>query len=216
MTVPGALIAAMLSAGTSKVWTYHTTDFDGVNRTVYTFSSMAIGSAAADRGVIVGVVADEVNSTTVSSTDTEIGGVAPVITQASSSNLTVCLLSAIVPTGTTADVVIRFSAGKGVCHIGVWSCTGMTTATPLDYGSSTSDPGSDTLTAIAGGVCFAVAGSRINTSLSWSNITEQYDTQSVGVNTTVSGASITTDGSSINPSGNFATADTQVTVFATF
>jgi hypothetical protein len=103
---------------------------------VYTFAAQAIGTAAADRYVVLGfTLIDSASSFTIASVS--IGGVAAtkIITQnegdtvATNANIVSGFYYANVPTGTTADVVI--TASEGIANsgsIGVWTVTGLTSA----------------------------------------------------------------------------------------
>lgn len=119
--------------------TYRTALVDTTDTTAYTFSAVAIGTAAADRWVIVafGVTSGDFDSMT-------IGGIAATISiegitwGSGSSEAGIGLAN--VPTGTTADVVVNGSATPLGCHIGVWTvnmASGVATDTGGDHKSGT-------------------------------------------------------------------------------
>lgn len=111
----GAVPAATVSLTDSPVSTS--------NLTAYTFPSAAIGSADANRIVVVGVGgATSGGARTISSVT--IGGVsAAQVIDHSSANAGnhSKIWAAAVPTGTTADIVVTWSAGMFNCGIGVWA-----------------------------------------------------------------------------------------------
>jgi hypothetical protein len=196
----------------SLTFTDHATDT--ANLTTYTFSARAIGTAASDRRVHVLVHGGGVGDTTLSSVT--VGGVSATINvQASSGQHTSAIATAAVPTGTTGDVVVTFSGGKARCGIGVYASTGLSSETAVDTDSSTADPATATLTSVAGGFVLALAAGDNSSSLTWTNVTEDYD--EVFESTVQSGASGVTSSTTVSPSGDYASAPTnKPAVFATF
>lgn len=100
--------------------TYHTNAVDAVDRTVYTYAAVAIGTAAADRQVIIGV--SDFNGSTV--TGVTVGGISASILAASyysAGSQLVTMWIANVPTDTTADVVVTHGTTIAQCGIGVWT-----------------------------------------------------------------------------------------------
>ena len=118
----------------------------------YTFSTQALGAEAADRKIIVGMGHRGTNTNITSIT---VAGVAATsVVEAPASGLQsdrACIYIADVPTGTTGDVVVTFSAGQTRCGIGVWRMTGAASSTPTDTGVSAADPATNTLTISANG-----------------------------------------------------------------
>lgn len=106
--------------------------------TTYTFSAQPIGTAAADRWVIVGAIV--VSS---SITGVTIGGItATQIEYLSSTAPRLGFWAALVPTGTTANIVVTTSTSANGMHIGYWTVN-MSSGVPLSSfsnasGSSTS------------------------------------------------------------------------------
>ncbi len=145
----------------------------GTDATTYTFSAQALGTAASDRYILIGAVARATASRTLDSVT--VGGVsatAIVNHEASSSNSGLWL--AAVPTGTTGDVVLTFSAGMLRAGIAVWRLDGIDT-TPTDTDSSAADPATANITISAGGVAFSssfIAISTTTLTTSWTNLTE--------------------------------------------
>ena len=205
-----------LGTGVDKILTFQASASDIANLTTYTFSAQAIGAAAADRRVIVAVHAHGNTGITISSAT--IGGVAADISiQNRDASSVSGILIALVPTGTTADVVVTFNAGKARAAIGVWSCTGLTSNTANSTATSLADPTTATLTTTNGGFCIAaVTNNDQFSTLTWTNVTERYDA-AVEAAMTASGADADTIGANISPSGAFAGAPGEIAgVFATW
>lgn len=141
----------------------------------YTFSSAAIGAAAVDRLVVV--FAFVWGSTPVVSGVT-IGGVAAdVITGFGGVAGYALLCKAIVPTGTTADIVIAVSSGTcSRAGVSVFRLVGLQSYTAFDSGSPFGDPASDTLNATFDGVVVAGGVISANETFTWTGVTEQHDT----------------------------------------
>lgn len=185
--------------GLALAWTADAED--GTNQTTYTFSSVAIGVADANRIVAVGVWyrsdsdSELINSMT-------IGGVSATQVSGARSTRSDGALAisdiwyASVPTGTTATIVIVLGGG-GPARLGI-STYRIITTTPTPTGATfgigvaeTSTSG--TLTIPSGGAGFAMYGSRmtIGTGTTWTNATKDYDVE-IPVNAaTVSSAKIT-------------------------
>ena len=147
--LPGMFPGGAISGGEPPVITLT----DGVDApsaftTTHTFSSQNIGSAAADRYVIV-AAAVESGAGTPTITSVTIGGVsATFLVNAANANFTRGVLaSLLVTTGTTTTIVINTSTNS-VAYMAVWSKVGGTTPdTPFDTGSdNTITGGSASLT----------------------------------------------------------------------
>jgi hypothetical protein len=168
--------------------------------TEYTFAGVSLGTASADRLIVVGIAARSVSSTTISSVT--IGGVtATVATSGSGAGSKAAIAYATVPTGATGDIVVTFSGAHVRCGIGVWRITGAST-TPTDTFTSVTVVRSGTVTIAAGGAALAVCYQ--NTSATdWTGATEEWDTPSE-LNASYSGAKKTSaagEGATITMSG---------------
>jgi hypothetical protein len=156
----------------------------------HTFTSVAFGTAAADRRILISISS---NSGTATFTGT-IGGVAffTVASLEVSGGQAVGLMMANVPTGTTGTVYI--SHGTGSVVVGVWS---LYDAAPGVYDSVTDDATS-TSTATAdldvpeNGLAFGAvsSGSGANVTWSWAGATENFDSSSGQNYVNGSGASV--------------------------
>ena len=205
----------LFGSGTgAKVLIYRTSESSTDNKTTYTFTGQSIGSEASDRRVHV-IFHSFGNSRTI--VTASIGGVSADITvQVNSSSALVGLLTALVPTGTTADIIVTLSGGASKAGIGVWTSTGLTANTATDTGTSIASPGTDSLASAVGGFCISGMSNGTTGTVSWTNISEQYDVQ-VGDDSRRSGASISTTGATISPTVTYANPHAgRVAIFATF
>tara|TARA_R110000823_G_scaffold30436_6_gene87321 strand:+ start:12298 stop:13410 length:1113 start_codon:yes stop_codon:yes gene_type:complete len=160
---------------------------------VFTFSSAAIGTAATDRQVIVGV--GSIAGTVGTISGVTVGGIAAVqaVHSGEGSMSNVDIWAAPVPSGTSADVIITHGSSKSRCGIGVWSMYGAA-ACPFNTAGSITDPPSAALTIPTGGVGFGYCQTYGSTATyTWTNLTEAFD-ETVGGNGTHTGASSDVDG----------------------
>lgn len=188
----GSSIVVNTSAAASLTGTYQTVSYNESDLTVYSFTGLAIGAAEANRRVvvIVGNRGDAIDSAT-------IGGVAATIhgVRASTSALNECaIISAVVPTGTVADVVITLVSSAVRCTVGVWAITGgPSTIVDTQVGAET-DPSTVTLTTQVGDI--VIAGCQWQTGTgTWTGGTEQFEQAQTG-NTFTGGADVVASGAS--------------------
>lgn len=165
--------------------TFTDSDSSTTNATEYTFSAQSLGTADAERQIIVGAWGSSGAGVSVSSLT--IGGVSAslIIAQNGATNPIAELWIADVPTGTTGDVVVTFNDGKLRAGIGVWRLIGGT------VGDSDKDTTTSTATMTAtvnveqdGAVVGFVGGVTDDaTAITWGGATEDFDTltESVGV-----------------------------------
>lgn len=157
--------------------------FDAVDRTVYTFSSQALGTAAANRQIVVVTCSanEGAGARTVSSLTVAGQSASSIITQAGTGGNTphIALLIATVTSGTTGDVVVTWSGATLRCGIGVYAVYGA--ASVASDTASAEGSGTPTLalttTVQAGGVLiggYMGAGNNVGT-VTWANLTEKYD-----------------------------------------
>ena len=103
--------------------------------TTYTFSAMPIGTAEANRRVIICVGQRSTNPVVSSMT---IGGVAATQDASVNSSFNEAeIWSAVVPTGTTADVVVTFAAAQARCLIEVYTIHNISSSSKTDSASGT-------------------------------------------------------------------------------
>jgi hypothetical protein len=150
---------------------------DASNQTTYTFASKSLGTAAADRYIIVGVQHRGAVNRTVSSLTVD-GISATQVHTIDRSASRVDIWIAAVPTGTTGDVVVTFNSSNSRCVIQVWRAVGIDGSAPHDIADSNAaanDP-TATIDVPAGGV--AVGCGMCNgatASATWSGLAEDYD-----------------------------------------
>lgn len=153
---------------------------DTANRTIYTFASQNLGTADADRYIIVGIQSRlSAGPHTVSSVT--VGGVSatPVVTADRGTNSRGSIYIAAVPTGTTGDVVVTLSTGILRCGIALWRAVGIDSATPTDTETSvaeTNDP-AGSIDVPAGGFAVGVGLTNALTTATWTGLNEDSDTQ---------------------------------------
>lgn len=160
---------------------YRTTETQDSAATTYTFTSKDIGTAATGRRIIVGVIGSGAASRTISSV-TVGGNAATAINFVEGSVTGAFLQSAIyiiqVDAGTTATVVVTFSAGSNRCGIGVWAAYGLQSSSATATGTSVANPQTASLNISAGGVALGAAQTFDNQTLTgyaWTNLTENFD-----------------------------------------
>jgi len=148
---------------------------DSTNATSYTFSSQNLGAADADRQIVVAIAGRALGTPTLSSVT--VGGVSATInktqyTDSGGARSTAAIAIADVPTGTTGDVVLTYSAEMLRVGQALYSVTGAN-HTAYDTGGSSADNPSASLDIPADGYGFGTAF--ILGSATWTNLTEDYD-----------------------------------------
>jgi hypothetical protein len=190
---------------------------DASDTTTYTFSSQSLGAAAANRKIVVGIVNYDDSPGTAASGVT-VGGVTADRVQAmigTGATMSTEIWQADVPTGTTGDVVVTWSAAVKSCGIGVWRVIG---ADSRPYGSktTTADPGVVSMDIPAGGIGIGMSatGSGLAVTWTWTNLTEDFeDSITSGARSQWSGASAAFASAQ---SGLDITADASATADNTF
>lgn len=136
---------------------YVSTANSSADTAAYTFSAQAIGTAAADRRVVVvtGCVIGGATAPTISSLT--IGGVSAAQAVIAGDNLSgqsvaLGVWSAIVATGTTGDVVVTWSTSAYRSFISVYSIYGTDTSVYDTLTDDSTDPLTGTIDVPAGGV----------------------------------------------------------------
>ena len=156
------------------------------NLTVYTFAGQDIGAESPSRRVIVALSTS--SARTISSVT--IGGIAATIdaTHFLSGTARIGIVSAVVPTGTTADVVVTLNGQGAACGIGVWT---------LNYGdptlqvaSGSGDPISLTVATQTGDIVIAVSHTYNSDTavFDWTNVTSRFVVDTDDATETISGA----------------------------
>lgn len=177
----GVLASARVASGITC--TYQTRMADTVDRATYTFSAVGIGAASSTRRVVVAVATR--NGTGNPNPTITIGGVAATndVTLAVDSNQQACTIaSAVVPTGTTADIVVTLTATTGRCGVGVWTLSGGSPTGQTATGSGVTGVTLNVTTQV-GDVVIGALGTRNDTGggVTWGGATERIDANIEGV-----------------------------------
>ena len=149
-----------------------------------TFSSMALGTAADNRYIIVAIGTtgggggtDNCNSVTVGGT-----GLSKLVSKNHTDHQIAQIWAGLITSGTSADIVVTWARTASRTGIGVWAAYGI--GTMEDSGSasisSSSSAMSTDLDISAGGVAVgytfvSTGGEGASTSFTWSNLTEDND-----------------------------------------
>lgn len=170
-------------ANLPAILTYVGSNASTANATSHTFTSESIGTAATDRYIIIGVTAENnLGARTISSVT--VGGVSAtqvVFREHSTGSFWTQAAIYIVPypTGTTATIVVNWSASNNMCGIGVWNATQLQSATATNTNSNTSDPLTATLNVAPGGIAIGCAAAfpsgATPITYTWTNMSERHD-----------------------------------------
>lgn len=192
---------------------------DTANATTYTFSSQNLGTADADRYIAVGIVARGTSPVTVSSAT--IGGVSATISVQTTNttpgyNIAAIIIAA-VPSGTTGDIVVTFSAGVLRCGIAAYRLVGIDSITPADTGTSVANAPTTSLDIAANGVGIGMAMTQASTTTTWTGLTEDSDFTPESV-ITASSASLFpgTTQTGLTCTGTFSAPNASAGVFASW
>ncbi len=215
-------------APTLPTRSFQATTFNGTAQTTYTFASQNIGSASANRYVIVAVALYYGPARTISSVT--VGGVAATVipngvTVSNTFTYRMAFYIAAVPTGTTASVVVTASGACDACAISVWSAYDLNSATAVDSDNDTGGPSplsAPSVNTSADGFLLAAGTYVRNTgtaAFGWTNATERSDVSSSfsGATAGNSAADADTNGAGVAVSATIAgTIDAGVLVVASF
>lgn len=147
---------------------------DATDTDVYTFSSQAIGVAANNRHIVVGVSNRSSQRTFTSVTIA--GNVMAQVVQDVSTDSEIAFYIFKLTVGTTADVVVTMSGAQSRCGIGVWRLIGASgTATDTDSDTGATSPHSVTVNVPKGGVCLGYAIAPGGSPSAWGGVIEDFD-----------------------------------------
>ena len=172
------------------------TAFDGTTQTTYTFAACSIPHPPCEGRRVFAMIVGDLNGGSRSLSSATIGGVAAAI-HALSSTLTagateLALVSAIVPTGTTAVVVPTFSTTCDRALVRIASAVGLKNASPTGTIAPVSALSSSAALAdIEDAIILCAASNRgsAGPSFTWTNATEFEDT-TFDTNKTFSSATV--------------------------
>lgn len=154
--------------------------------TTYTFSGCSFGAAASNRIIAVGIVIGMAGTTSTAISSVTIGGVSASqaatvlgISSASAVNPAVrsAVWTAVVPNGTTGDIVVTMAAAVRSCAIDVYRLVNadITPYHTATFATNAASVFSAALNLIAGGAAIGVFGSHDSVTTTWTNLTEQTD-----------------------------------------
>lgn len=152
----------------------------GSNATSYTFSTRAIGTASADRYIIVcwalqqlgGGISDVPTITVGGAACTSLGSQAT----ATAARTGIAITSAPFTSGTTAEIIVNEGSTQHSCEITLFSVTGLASLTPFDTLGNNSTPATGQIDCDAGGFIIGTAVVETDaTTFSWTNLTESSD-----------------------------------------
>jgi hypothetical protein len=182
--------------------TYITSLSNNTSTTSYSFSATSIGGP----GLIVVAFQTERTTALIQTPTITIGGVSATIAGDSfsgnnSPNISTLIAYARITSGTTANISITYPSAQTRIGIGVWRIQNNISDTPIQVQKSAANSGtglSITLTGLTSnnlGVCAQTNGTQ-GTSMTWTNATEDYDSD-IGspAGTRISGASFITSSS---------------------
>jgi hypothetical protein len=178
---------------------------DTASASSYSFAAQAIGAAASDRYVVVGVAGAGTAVALREVTAMTIGGVAASrlvrAVNATEQHYISEIWAAAVPTGTTATIEVTFNAAMSQCHIGVFRLVGSPGTADATATDTTGDPQSASINVPAKGAVIAIASEGASGTWAWTGVTERFDQDNDGI--VLSGAC-----------DNYATQQTGLTIEA--
>lgn len=151
-------------------------DADGTDASSYTFTDKSIGTAAADRVVVVGVAGFGNAPSGVT-----IGGVAAtqlVLATLGTTGGFAGLWALAIPSGTTATIAVTIGGSADRCGVAVWRLTGTRgSITPLDtdVDEDGNNSGSLTLNTVVDGGVIGYAYSASDPNFSWTGVTKEFE-----------------------------------------
>ena len=215
MTQPMGLgMPGLASNRVTPVVTFTDSASSTVDAASYSFASRAIGTADANRYVVV--LACFVRGAAVTISSVTIGGV--TATQLAQSNVDANRALGIyilpVAAGSTATIVVNTSATAVRGAIGVWSLVGQIEEAVVASSTTTTDAGSMNLAVSTKDVLFAVSTAASSGSCTWTGVTEGFDLLVEGQYISGAAVAITADESSRSINANWSGSPTNITSLA--
>lgn len=157
---------------------FRTTAVDVSNLTTYSFSSVDIGTAAADRTIAV-FAAGRGNGAGRSVSSLSIGGNAANLAKSLVGSGDQCgaLYTLNVASGATATISVTFSNSMLCAGVAVWALYGLSSATAVDTADSEGDASAMSIDVPADGILLAASSIILGASTaSITGVTEEFDT----------------------------------------
>lgn len=190
--------------------------------TSYTFSNQNVGSAAADRYIIVGVYSRKAGEAGADPTVTVEGVSANLAvtrwTTVTNSNFAGLYIAAL-PSGTDADVVVDFGASTMVrAAISLWRVDSLSSATASDTAASGANDPTGTIDVPVDGFAVGVAMTLSNaTPVSWTGITEADEfTVEAQITCSAAGDEFASGSSGLVITADFGTSNASAGAFASW
>ena len=171
----------------------------GTDTDVYTFATQNLGTAAANRYILVSVAARTLAGSALSSI-TVAGETASLAVNHAPGNGSIAAIGvAAVPSGTTGDIVLTFNGTMRRAGYAAYRITGLSSVTPNSTDTGSSDPDTLTVTVPDPGFAVAIASDATDGSATytWSGlgVFEDFDAVLEAANANYSGAQSETAGS---------------------
>jgi hypothetical protein len=164
-------MAAVAAAALSRAWGSGLNSASGASP--MTASGLTFGTAAADRMVVACIKLDGASGP---ATAVTIGGVsATEIVACNQSDQYLSIWAAMVPTGTSGDVVVTFSGSAGRSVVSTYAVYGRSNVTAHATVTDVASPFSQNLAVPAGGVAIGALENSAMASATWTGLTEDYD-----------------------------------------
>jgi hypothetical protein len=220
-TVTGSskqLHVSALQGPPSTSGTYLSSFTEGTNATTFTESGVAFGAAASNRRIVCAIASD--GGSTGNITGCTLGGVTATahVIGTMDGERTAAIFSAIVPTGTTGDVVVVHASSKGSCASSVYRLINAAIVDTATVSNVASAASSLAITPTAGNFAVAVMGSSASSrTYTWSaNMTEDFDGTQEGTGTFTSASAAFGAGDATvtcTPSGSTSTDTACIATF---
>jgi hypothetical protein len=162
--------------------TYIGQTIDTVDRSTYTFNSVNVGTAAANRRIVVGIVSRVTLGTDTLNSVTCNGNAMALVAESTRSGnpaTVVSLYEIVEPSGTTANFVVTFSATTSHCSLDVFTVAN-SNGVKTDTLTSTAVNPTGTITVPTNGCAVGICGfgaSAGTGSVAWTNLSEDSDIQ---------------------------------------
>ena len=165
------------AGGNAAVLSFQQAVSSGVDSSTYTFSSVAFGAAHPSR-VVYWAGGGIGNGALRTVSSVTIGGVTATVMHSSTVGTSrVDIYAALVPTGTTGDIVVTYSGTMFNCGGAVWSAVdAIAGTTAFHTAATTTDAASININVDTLGYAIGVSFANGGTSCTWTGLTEESDT----------------------------------------
>lgn len=167
-------MGGMLGGLLKPTFAYITSNSSATDATSYTFAGTSLGTAGPNRLIVVGTALRSVASNSYSSVT--VGGNAmsnAVVRNAAQTNVGLHYL--LVPTGTSADIVVTVTGTASRCGIGVWALYNLAQTAARSTASDTAATLALSLNTQPDAIACAITYTGGSTSEVWTGMTENFD-----------------------------------------